>query len=129
MTQYHTVKRIDNSRLVRPAPPARLHEFWRRVAAGAGLAACLLVYAWQHFECIQLRYQVEQLEASRAQATLLNQQLHLEADALSSLRRVDGIARRELGLTVSVPGLAGAGEAFGEPVLAQARGAAQPPRP
>ena len=129
MTQYHTVKRIDNSRLVRPAPPARLHELWRRVAAGAGLATCLLVYAWQHFECIQLRYQVEQLEASRAQAALLNEQLHLEADALSSLRRVDGIARKELGLTVSVPGLAGAGEGLGEPVLAQARGVAQPPRP
>jgi hypothetical protein len=116
MTQYHTVKRIDNSRLVRPAPPARLHELWRRVAAGAGLATCLLVYAWQHFECIQLRYQVEQLEAGRAQATLLNQQLHLEADALSSLRRVDDIARKELGLTVSVPGLAGAGDGLGEPV-------------
>jgi cell division protein FtsL len=129
MTEYYTVKRIDNSRLVRPAPPARLHELWRRVAAGAALAACLLVYAWQHFECIQLRYQVEQLEASRAQATMLNQQLHLEADALSSLRRVDGIARKELGLTVSVPGLASPGEGLGEPVLAQARAVVQPPRP
>jgi len=129
MTEYHTVKRIDNSRLVRPAPPARLHELWRRVAAGAGLATCLLVYAWQHFECIQLRYQVEQLEASRAQAAMVNQQLHLDADALSSLRRVDGIARKELGMTVSVPGLAAPAAGTGEPVLAQERAVAQPPRP
>ena len=64
MTQYHTIKRIDNSRLVRPMAPARLRDFWRRVAAGSAMAACLLVYAWQHFECIQLRYQVEQLAAS-----------------------------------------------------------------
>ena len=63
MTEYYTVKRIDNSRLVRSIAPARLQDFWRRVAAGGAMAACLLFYAWQHFACIQLRYQVEQLSA------------------------------------------------------------------
>ena len=54
MTEYYTVKRIDNSRLVRGMAPARLRDFWRRVAAGGAMAACLLFYAWQHFECIQI---------------------------------------------------------------------------
>lgn len=129
MTEYHTVKRIDNSRLVRPAEPARLRDFWRRLAAGAGMAGCLLFYAWQHFECIQLRYQVEQLESSRAQAAELNQQLHLEVATLRSPARVDAIARQQLGLTVPVPGQVAPAEEPSDAVLAQARATVQPTRP
>lgn len=129
MTEYHTVKRIDNSRLIRPAEPARLRDFWRRLAAGAGLAGCLLFYAWQHFECIQLRYQVEQLESSRAQAAELNQQLHLEVATLRSPARVDAIARQQLGLTVPVPGQVAPAEEPSDAVLAQARAIVQPSRP
>ena len=77
-TQYHTVKRIDNSRLARPTPKARLNDCWRTVAIGAAMAACLLSYAWQHFECIQLHYQLEQLQTARGQALELNQQLHVD---------------------------------------------------
>ena len=44
----------------------------------------MLFYAWQHFECIQIRYQMEQLESQRAQAVELNQQLHLEVATLRS---------------------------------------------
>jgi cell division protein FtsL len=129
MTEYHTVKRIDNSRLVRPASPARLREFWRRVAAGAGLAACLLFYAWQHFECIQLRYNIEQLQSERMQATELNQQLHLEIATLRSPMRVDAIARRQLGLTVPAPGQVAPVQGPSDAVLAQARPATQTPQP
>ena len=35
-TEYHTVKQIDNSRLVRPTHPARLRDFWRRLAVERG---------------------------------------------------------------------------------------------
>jgi cell division protein FtsL len=129
MTEYHTVKRIDNSRLVRPTEPARLREYWRRVAAGAGIAGCLLFYAWQHFECIQVRYQLEQLESSRTQVAELNQQLHLEVATLRSPARVDGIARQQLGLTVPVPGQVAPAEEPSDAVLAQARAIVQPSRP
>ena len=68
MTEYYTVKRIDNSRLFAAPAPSRVRDLWRECARVArALAACLLVYTWQHFECIQLRYQVEQLESQRAQ--------------------------------------------------------------
>jgi cell division protein FtsL len=129
MTEYHTVKRIDNSRLVRPTEPTRLREFWRRVAAGAGLAGCLLFYAWQHFECIQLRYQLEQLESRHVQAAELNQQLQVEVAILRSPARVDGIARQQLGLTVPVPGQVAPAEETSDAVVAQARALAQPSRP
>jgi cell division protein FtsL len=128
MTEYYTVKRIDNSRLVRPAAPARMRDFWRRLAAGAAMAGCLLLYTWQHFECIQIRYQIEQLQSQRAQAVELNQQLHLEVATLRSPKRVDAIAGR-LGLTVPAPGQVAPADGTGEPVLAQARFSSQTSRP
>jgi cell division protein FtsL len=129
MIEYHTVKRIDNSRLVRPAPASQLRDFWRRVAAGTAMAACLLVYAWQHFECIQIRYQIEQLESQRAQAAQLNQQLHLEVATLRSPMRVDAIARNQLGLSVPVPGQVAPVESPSDAVLAVARMTQNLPRP
>jgi cell division protein FtsL len=121
MTEYHTVKRIDNSRLLRPAPAARLNPLWQRVVAGSAMAGCLFFYAWQHFECIQLRYQIEQLQAQEAQASELNQQLHLDVATLRSPSRVDAIARNQLGLTVPVPGqIAPVSYTPGNGVLAQA---------
>ena len=129
MTEYYTVKRIDNSRLLRPAPIARLNPLWQRVAAGSAMAGCLFFYAWQHFECIQLRYQVEQLETLRAQSSVLNQQLHVEVDTLSAPDRVYSIAGKELGLTVPVVGQAPTAGADSDGVLAQARPASQNQRP
>lgn len=130
MTEYHTVKRIDNSRLLRPAPAARLNPLWQRVAAGSAMAGCLFFYAWQHFECIQLRYQIEQLQAQEAQASELNQQLHLEVATLRSPSRVDAIARNQLGLTVPVPGqIAPVSYTAGDGVLAQASLNGQTPQP
>jgi cell division protein FtsL len=129
MTEYHTVKRIDNSRLILAIAPARLRDFWRRVAVGGAMAACLLVYAWQHFECIRLRHQVEHLEAQRKQSAQLNQQLHVEVASLKGFGRVDWIARNQLGLTISKPGQAVSTEGPSDAVLAQARAASQPQRP
>jgi cell division protein FtsL len=128
-TEYFTVKQIDNSRLVRPAHPAQLKDFWRRLAVGAAMATCLLSYAWQHFECIQIRYQIEQLDSERAQATELNQQLHLEVATLRSPMRVDAIARNQLGLTVPVPGQVAPVDDANDGVVAQARTIAQSSRP
>jgi cell division protein FtsL len=129
MTEYFTVKRIDNSRLLRPAPVAQVKDFWRRVATGTAVTACLLFYAWQHFECIQIRYQIEQLSSERAQAAELNQQLHLEVATLRSPGRVDGIARNQLGLTVLVPGQVAPVDAPSDGVLADARPVALSSRP
>ena len=129
VTEYFTVKQIDNSRLARPAAPARVRDFWRRVAVGAAMAACLLTYAWQHFECIQIRYQIEQLDSERAKAEELNQQLHLEVATLRSPSRVDAIARNQLGLTVPVPGQVAPVDDANDGVVAQTRTAVLASRP
>jgi len=129
MIEYHTLKRIDNSRLVRPVPAAQLKEFWRRVAAGTAMAACLLLYAWQHFHCIEVRYRIEQLESQRAQATQLNEQLRLEVATLRAPMRVDSIARNQLGLTVPVPGQVAPADVPSDGVLAEAHFTKLAPRP
>jgi cell division protein FtsL len=129
VTEYFTVKQIDNSRLARPAAPARVRDFWRRVAAGAAMAGCLLFYAWQHFECIQIRYRIEQLDSERAKAEELNQQLHLEVATLRAPSRVDAIARNQLGLTVPVPGQVAPLDNANDGVVAQARTVALASRP
>ena len=121
MTEFYTVKRIDNSRLVRLAAPGRLRECCRLVALGGLLAGVALLYAWQHFECIQLRYQLEELKSQRVQAAELNQQLKLEVAGLRSPNRIDAIARRQLGLIVPVPSQFAPVEGPSEAVLAQAR--------
>jgi len=129
MTEYYTRKRIDNSRLARPFAPHRVRDFCRRATGGTVLAACLLGYAWQHFECIQLRYSLEQLQSQKAQATELNQRLHLQVTSLGSPTRIDAIARDQLGLTVLSPAQVATVQGSSEGVVAQVRPQSQSPRP
>ena len=104
MSEFFTIKHIDNSRLVRIVAPNQLRECVRIVSLGGLIALCAFLYAWQHFETIQLRYQLESLRSERAQATELNQELKLEVAGLRAPERIDMIARRQLGLTAPVPG-------------------------
>ena len=123
MTEYYTVKRIDNSRLVRPKAPDRLRECVRLAAMGGLLALVALLYAWQHFECIQMRSNLESLKADRAQAVELNQELKLEVASLRDPGRIDQIARNQLGLTAPASSQFAPDQepADAAPVLAQAR--------
>jgi len=126
MTEFHTVKRIDNSRVVRVAAPRRMLECARLVGMGLALACVAFLYAWQHFQYIQLSYQVEQLKETRMQALELNQQLTLEVAGLKSPERIRAIAERELGLRIQVPGQVTPVPAANEPVVAQVHRAALP---
>jgi cell division protein FtsL len=102
-TQFHTVKRIDNSRLVRNVEPVRLRSYYRTAGLGAIVAACLMMYIYQHFRCIDLSFQLEDLKAKQTQSLALNSELRLEIEGLRDPRRIDVIARRQLGLTQPMP--------------------------
>jgi len=126
MTEFFTVKQIDNSRLVRPKAPNRMRECARLVLLGGLIALCALLYAWQHFETIQLRYQLESLRSERSQASELNQELRLEVAGLRAPGRIDTIAR-QFGLTAPVPGQVAPMDLPPSAVLAEARPAGMPP--
>jgi len=102
-TQFHTVKRIDNSRLVRNVEPERLRGFYRTAGLGTIIAACLMMYIYQHFRCIDLSFQLEDLKSKQTQSLALNSELRLEIEGLRDPRRIDVIARRMLGLTQPMP--------------------------
>jgi cell division protein FtsL len=103
MPRFQTVKRIDNSRLVRHVEPVRLRNYYRSLALGGILAACFMLYIYQHFRCIDLSFQLEQLKAQRTEAATLNSSLKLEIASLRNPMRIDVIARRQLGLTEPLP--------------------------
>jgi cell division protein FtsL len=102
-TQFHTVKRIDNSRLVRNVEPVRLRSLCRTAGLGAIVAVFFMMYIYQHFRCIDLSFQLEDLKVKQTQAAALNSELRLEIAALRDPRRIDVIARRQLGLTQPLP--------------------------
>lgn len=126
MTEFYTVKQIDNSRLVRAVAPERVRECVRLVTIGVALALVAFFYAWQHFECIQMRLQLESLKAEHAQVLELNQELKLEVASLRDPGRIDLIARRDLGLTISASSEIVPTEPPAEPVVAQARTSSLP---
>jgi len=103
VAEFHTVKRIDNSRLVRNVEPARLRKLWRPVLLGSVVAAFLLLYVFQHFRCIDLSFELEAMKAQEAKAAALNSELKLEIAGLRNPMRIDIIARRQLGLTAPLP--------------------------
>ena len=126
MTEFYTVKRIDNSRVVRVAAPRRLRECAKLVGMCAALGLVAMLYVWQHFQYIQLSYQVEQLKADRSHAVELNQELKLDVASLKSPTRIDTIARQDLGLTATVPGQIAPAPNDGN-VVAQVRRVPMPP--
>ena len=121
MSEFYTVKQIDNSRVMRIVAPDHVRECARLVVLGAAISFCALLYAWQHFATIQLRYELESLRSERALANELNQELKLEVAGLRAPGRIDVIARRQLGLTAPVPGQVAPMELPPNAVLAQAR--------
>jgi cell division protein FtsL len=102
-TQFHTVKRIDNSRLLRQVEPVRLRGLYRTAGLSGIIAVFFMMYIYQHFRCIDLSFQLEDLKAKQTQSTSLNSELRLEIEALRDPRRIDVIARRQLGLTQPLP--------------------------
>ena len=103
MTEFHTVKRIDNSRIVRHVEPVKMRRLYRTVALGGVIAAFFMLYIYQHFRCIDLSFQLEDVKARQAEAASLNSSLKLEIAGLRNPMRIDVIARRQLGLTEPLP--------------------------
>jgi len=103
MTEFHTVKRIDNSRIVRHVELAKMRRLYRTAALGTVIATFFMLYIYQHFRCIDLSFQLEDVKARQSEAASLNSSLKLEIAGLRSPMRIDVIARRQLGLTEPLP--------------------------
>ena len=98
ITEVFTLKKIDNSRLVRHVEPVKLRNLYKTVALGGLIAIFLMAYVYQHFRCIDLSFQLEDLKAKQVQAQSANGELKLEIATLRDPRRIDVIAQHQLGL-------------------------------
>jgi cell division protein FtsL len=102
MVEFHTAKRIDNSRLVRHVEPVKLRTHYKIAALGGLVAMCFMLYIYQHFRCIDLSFQLEDLRSKQTQAQALNGQLKLEIESWRNPRRINAIAA-QLGLAQPAP--------------------------
>ncbi len=99
MVEFCTVKKIDNSRLVRHVEPVKMRNLYKTLALGSVVAVFCMFYVYQHFRCIDLSFQLEDMKSKTIQAQALNSKLKLEIAYLRDPHRIDVIARRQLGLT------------------------------
>jgi len=81
----------------------------------------VMIYVWQHFSAIEIKYQVETQKAQVEQMQEENRQLRLTEAQLTDPGRIDQIAR-QLGLDAPQPGqvVRPDGSGANAPVLAQA---------
>ncbi len=96
-------KRIDNSRLVKAADPARAREMRTFACAMAFLLSLFLVYGWQHFSAIEYGYRLESQKQQLQQLEEQNRELRLAQAQLADPARIDTLARA-YGLTAPHPG-------------------------
>jgi cell division protein FtsL len=97
------VKHIDNSRLVREVDVERRRECFSLLGLGVLVFLFVLLFAWQHFQCVRYGYQTEQCKAQRTTLEEQNHQLRLEQAALADPQRIDTLARTRLGMVSPSP--------------------------
>ncbi len=103
MVEFYTVKRIDNSRLLRRHTGGFLRLCGKQLAVAGVVAVALLAYTWQRYECLDMRYQLQQTSQKQAKVLELNRELRVELATLRSPERIDLLARNQLGMTVPQP--------------------------
>lgn len=124
--EIYFFKHIDNSQLRREVDTARRRECLSLLGSGVLVFLFGLLFAWQHFRCVRLGYQVEQLKAQRTAMEGWNHELRLEQASLADPQRIDYLARRHLGLNspepeqvIPVEGTAPAPSSAAEPEVAR----------
>jgi cell division protein FtsL len=96
-------KRIDNSRLVREVGLEKCREYFSVLGVGILVFLSVLLYCWQHLQCVRAGYEIEDLKAQRVALQESNRQLLLAHAALTDPQRIDTLARKYLGMVSPSP--------------------------
>jgi cell division protein FtsL len=96
-------KPVDNSRVVRQVDPRSRREVLLLIVLGALLAAGLGLYAWPALEIRRASQAGAVLDQERERLVRENRELHLEKASLEDLKRVEAIAKRQIGLVEPAP--------------------------
>lgn len=96
---------ISPGTFLRPrADQIRRFDLLPSLCLGTLVLLGVLFYVWQHIQVVRLGYEIEQLQAERIALLRQEKELRFDIARLKSLRRVEEIARRQLGLTSASPG-------------------------
>ena len=102
---WTSVGRDRASSLLKPrVDQIRRFDLLQSLLLGGVVLVVVLFYVWQHVQVVRLGYQVEYLAGERAGLIQQQKELRVEVARLKSLRRVEEIARRQLGLTTPKSG-------------------------
>jgi cell division protein FtsL len=96
-------KAIDNSQIVREVDPRSSRDLWLLGLLAAALVGGLVLYAWPSLGIRQTTLAWDQMSKERERLLEENRKLRLEKASLENLRRVETIARRDLGLVTPAP--------------------------
>ena len=95
--------RIDNSQVVREVDPRASRDLWGLAVLVLTLVGGLVLYAWPHLQIRETSRAQDRMSRQREQLLEENRKLRLEKATLESLRRVEAIAVRDLGLVAPPP--------------------------
>jgi cell division protein FtsL len=95
----YTVRRpVDNVYLVREPDRRRTRELLALLLSPLPPMAVLFAAIWTNLETFRLGYQIERLQKQKEALAERQRQLEMELAGASALARVDGVARKRLGL-------------------------------
>jgi cell division protein FtsL len=101
--EIYFVKHIDNSRLLREVDQEKRRECFSLLVLGTLAFLFIMLFAWQHFECVRYGYMIQHLKQQQAEAVEQNHTLKVQFASLSDPQRIDTLARSELGLEPPKP--------------------------
>ena len=101
--EFYFVKHIDNSHLVREVDVEHRRECFGLFGICVLVFLFVLLFAWQHFQCVRDGYHIEQFKIEYANLEEQNHRLRLEQAALADPQRIDALARTRLGMVTPRP--------------------------
>ncbi|TAM80636.1 MAG: hypothetical protein EPN47_15375 [Acidobacteria bacterium] len=101
--EIYFVKHIDNSRLEREIDREERRECFSLLVLGSLAFLFIMLFAWQHFECVRYGYLLQQLKQEQAEKVERNHALKVQFASLSDPERIDTLARSALGLVPPKP--------------------------
>jgi cell division protein FtsL len=101
--EIYFTKHIDNSRLVREVGLEKWREYFSLLGLGILVFLFVLLFSWQHLQCVQDGYEIEGLKAQRVKLQEWNHQLQLSQAGLADPQRIDTLARKDLGMVSPRP--------------------------
>ena len=96
--EYAIKKDIRNNPVVREIDAQQKRDFLRNIGVALLIVSMGLFAAWQHYNIVQKRYEIQRIDQVRAAEEAINRKLRLDVEMLRSPQLIERLAVRELGM-------------------------------